>query len=601
MNKGAQTGYGFVFRSTGHIQFMMYLDGANQEITSNATYTPNTWYHLVGRLNASGNLMDFWVNGVQQTSTYTATTALVATTASPLRIGYDTVFGYLTGLMDECFVFNRALTNTEIGSVYAHGLNGTRNSATLYYASASTQPNQVFRDSVRLTQVTATSALVTGSWYWDGTNVWVYDNPTGHIIEASQRTSAIIVQTSNITVQGMHLTETNGAALPMTENAGGLTTITGNTIDRAYYQGIYPAALESSPYTAEISYNTISLCGGSGIEINNYDVSITVEHNTIFSNGSLYSTTDPILEWVAGVREVGRALLNVLVQYNVIYSNGPSVTTANAGNGVWFDSTLGANVVVRYNLIYGNTANGIMFENLSGGLAYGNVVYSNGLAGVYLSNSSGASTDNKGNAIYNNTLVGNSAGNFGAYGGVSAWGYNGLAGSCTNNIIENNIVVSSGNNHLSLSAFRGCSNDGTYGSGNVYAYNDFGPAVSNFIQWGVNSGTYYSTYSAWETATGNCGTTRCSHSVQSAPTFANSSAGQFWLKSGSPGIDAGTNLGSPYNIGLLPASSWPNLVFTGDQNSYGTGWEVGAYIFTGQTVQGVLSGGPTIGGLATIK
>src|ERR1019366_4178110 len=117
------------------------------------------------------------------------------------------------------------------------------------------------------------------------------------------------------------------------------------------------------------------------------------------------------------------------------------------------------------------------------------------------------------------------------------------------------------------------------GSGNVYSYNAFGPPATKFITWGESN---YSTYTAWETTTGNCGTPGCSHSVQSDPQFVNASAAQFWLQSGSPAIGAGTNLGSPYNIGLLPVSSWPNSVLTGDQNSYGTEWEVGAYIFTGQ-------------------
>jgi hypothetical protein len=98
-----------------------------------------------------------------------------------------------------------------------------------------------------------------------------------------------------------------------------------------------------------------------------------------------------------------------------------------------------------------------------------------------------------------------------------------------------------------------------------------------FHQWGT--GVHYSTYSSWETATGNCGTVGCSHSVQSAPTFANASAGQFWLTSGSPGIDAGLNLGSPYNMGLMAGSTWPNSVVIGDQNAYGSGWEVGAFVY----------------------
>ena len=126
----------------------------------------------------------------------------------------------------------------------------------------------------------------------------------------------------------------------------------------------------------------------------------------------------------------------------------------------------------------------------------------------------------------------------------------------------------------------GCQNDGTNGYGNVYTYNDFGPQGTNFIMWSSAwLGTSFSTYSAWETAAGNCGTTGCSHSVEAAPTFYNATAGQLWLTSGSPGIDAGLNLGSPYNIGLMPGSTWPNSVVTGDQNTYGSGWEIGAFVY----------------------
>ena len=53
---------------------------------------------------------------------------------------------------------------------------------------------------------------------------------------------------------------------------------------------------------------------------------------------------------------------------------------------------------------------------------------------------------------------------------------------------------------------------------------------------------------------------------------------EFVIQSTSPAIDKGTNLGSPYNQGLNPASTWPNSVSTLDQNSYGSGWEIGAYV-----------------------
>lgn len=54
---------------------------------------------------------------------------------------------------------------------------------------------------------------------------------------------------------------------------------------------------------------------------------------------------------------------------------------------------------------------------------------------------------------------------------------------------------------------------------------------------------------------------------------------EFVLQSGSPAIDAGANLGSPYNQGLSPASIWPNDVSTLDQNNYGSGWEIGGMVY----------------------
>jgi hypothetical protein len=71
----------------------------------------------------------------------------------------------------------------------------------------------------------------------------------------------------------------------------------------------------------------------------------------------------------------------------------------------------------------------------------------------------------------------------------------------------------------------------------------------------------------------------CSHSVEADPQFVNAAASKFWLATGSPAINAGFNLGSPYNIGLMPGRTWPNSIVTGDQNAYGSGWEIGAFIY----------------------
>ena len=49
-------------------------------------------------------------------------------------------------------------------------------------------------------------------------------------------------------------------------------------------------------------------------------------------------------------------------------------------------------------------------------------------------------------------------------------------------------------------------------------------------------------------------------------------------------------LGAPVNFGiaLLPSTSWPDSVVTADQDDYGANWEVGAYIYSMQSLAGVV-------------
>ncbi|MBC2722381.1 MAG: discoidin domain-containing protein [Desulfosporosinus sp.] len=54
---------------------------------------------------------------------------------------------------------------------------------------------------------------------------------------------------------------------------------------------------------------------------------------------------------------------------------------------------------------------------------------------------------------------------------------------------------------------------------------------------------------------------------------------RFALQPTSPATNAGADLGSPYNQGLSPASTWPDNVFTLDQDAYDD-WEIGAFVFT---------------------
>jgi parallel beta-helix repeat protein len=441
-----------------------------------------------------------------------------------------------------------------------------------YYAPVAAQPNQVFRDNQRLTLAASQAALATGQWWWDSTNsrVYAYDDPSGHTMEASQRDCAIYIPYgySYVTVSNV---ETDKA---QTYNfyANASYVVASSIISKQAFQvGIRFEKVSNGT----ISSCTVAYNGSDGIFF--YDSpSLLIDQNIVYDNDQL---TNDVYSAGIHASDDDRSSTNFIIQRNSVYSNGIGHSGWQIGAGIWPD-TVGTGGIIRYNLVYSNNFAGIYLDADNGETVFGNVVYNNGVAGSLSWGAVGIMANADGNTTLTNTILNNTAyGNY--YGGIRVNGPSPeQVGGCTNNIVENNISTStvSGPN---LTAQNGCENPGTNGSGNVYAYNAFGPAASNFIEWGA--GAYESTYTAWETATGNCGTTGCSHSVQAAPAFANASAGQLWLTSGSPGIDAGTNLGSPYNIGLLPGSSWPNSVLTGDQNSYGIGWEVGAYIFTGQT------------------
>ena len=75
------------------------------------------------------------------------------------------------------------------------------------------------------------------------------------------------------------------------------------------------------------------------------------------------------------------------------------------------------------------------------------------------------------------------------------------------------------------------------------------------------------------------------HSINSNPTLVGaaplSSSGNYTLVPGSPAIDSGVNLGSTYQNALAPSSTWPSGISFVNQNTAGTGWEIGAYAYLG--------------------
>jgi chitodextrinase len=82
-------------------------------IVGTAALAVNTWTHLA--LTYDGTALRLYVNGVQVSSQ--PITGSILTSATPLQIGSDNVFGqYFAGMIDEVRVYNVALSQTQIQS-----------------------------------------------------------------------------------------------------------------------------------------------------------------------------------------------------------------------------------------------------------------------------------------------------------------------------------------------------------------------------------------------------------------------------------------------------------------------------------------------------
>ncbi len=436
----------------------------------------------------------------------------------------------------------------------------------LYYAAVPKMPNQVFSDGNRLAQVTAKNSLTTGKWWWDSAalRVYVFDNPSGHMLEISQRTYGILSPCSYysdivFTDLQVQMAQTNGLYICSAGLPGGRFTISNVYSQKNFTIGIRLDAVANSV----ISSSTAAYNGADGIGFyqspNLLIDRVVAHHNAELTQG----------DFTAGIKgnDNGRESTNVIIQNSLSYSNGVGQSNTR-GSGIWVD-TIGPGIIIRYNTVHSNNVHGLDIDAVNNETLYGNVSYNNNESGIVVY--SDAQTSMTGNKIYNNTVHGNRTGGIiliGPSAGSSA-------GGCVNNIVQNNIAVNTlaGPN---FAAFHGCENPGVNGSGNIYTNNNFGPQASNFIQWGGTFGArlYKSTYAAFDAAYGT--TTK---SITTNPMFTNAAVGNFALLSVSPAIDAGTNLGATYQMALNPTSIWPMSVSTLNQNSNGAGWDSGAYVY----------------------
>lgn len=437
----------------------------------------------------------------------------------------------------------------------------------LYHTTYSTTPNQVLYNGIRLTQVLSQVAVVTGTWYQDTGNnfVWIFDSPTGATIELSQRNDAVEVNSGVGNVTLLNIEFSKGNIYGVYLNVCSTCTVTNVTS-----QWNYEDALHSSTGTGlTVTGGTFNYNGGSGIIFST--VGATIQHNSCLSNSMLINVSN-----TACVRSIGQTSGTVDIGYNSSFNGGPTNPAGSDGVGFWCDTVLSPAVCnIHHNRSDLDNEYGVFAEN-SNGAVWGNVItrtkHIAGGSGVGIKLTDDNSPPLSGFKAFNNSVYG------AADIGIEING-KGTAGTCVNNLVQNNLI---GGSTITLHAFGGCENDGTNGSGNVYDHNGFGVQATGFIKWGS---TLFNTYAAWQADPG-CASSACANAMTSDPLFTAPASQNLTLQAGSPALGAGTAVGAPYQFALSPFASFPAYVPLVDQSAL-SAYGLGAY----QVVGGISTSG----------
>jgi hypothetical protein len=95
----------------------------NEDNSCPFDFNTNEWYHVAISFDRSLGMIQYYVNG-NQICNNSFSGDIHDTTGEPMYIGYNPSGGdeYSNGLIDELYIFNRALSSDEIMAIYQRGL-----------------------------------------------------------------------------------------------------------------------------------------------------------------------------------------------------------------------------------------------------------------------------------------------------------------------------------------------------------------------------------------------------------------------------------------------------------------------------------------------
>lgn len=221
-----------------------------------------------------------------------------------------------------------------------------------------------------------------------------------------------------------------------------------------------------------------------------------IEDNICYKCGLGIGGRSGITIWQAGGGNI--------VRRNVCHSNKQPDENWADGNGIIVDLTDATGNEIYNNICYGNDGSGIAITESSNVKVYNNVLYNNGKGVLSKTNRCG----------------------------ITVWSGTGKG----NNIIKNNIMM---NNYRAELAVQG----GAENLSHNINYNAYYRTSGKVVEWGLQ--THYTLQEfKYNTSHGN-------NSIEQNPRFVDVFNKDFHLQGNSPCIDAGTNMGLPYQGAAL--------------------------------------------------
>jgi len=224
-NTSNNANYGLTILTTGKVRMNSYNGSTSGEFDSSTTLSTGTYYHIVAVFNGSSSIL--YING----SSDATGTVQTHTSGSDFFVGANSTLSYYDGMTDEVGIWSRALSSTEVTSLYNSG-----NGISYSFAAPTVTTSAV-------SSITSTTATGNGNVTADGGN--------------------------NITERGVcWSTSTNPTTSSSKATASGTTgaftaSITGLSAGTLYYVRAYAINSVGTSYGSNVTFTTLAANTGN--------------------------------------------------------------------------------------------------------------------------------------------------------------------------------------------------------------------------------------------------------------------------------------------------------------------------------------------------